>query len=583
MPNFQVYSIIGPKPYWRIWISALVFLWFPLPLIGFNSHHDGYVFTAARLTRDAMLQGGDWPFNQFGSFWVFPQALLGFFIPDKYLFVGTRYLTLAIYFFTGYLLWKLAKGIKDKEFANLSLFLFFASQPFVGVHASGFNSWPSAVAMPIVLLIGILVIGTGSRKVSLRRTRIDMFAAGALVVALILTRVQVGLLTLVACIFFIAIIKKLEGLLFYLSGIFSFTFFYFLYLASNGWALDSLKDEFVFGSVYVRAGASIFQLPIPIYTLIGTALLLLLFIFHNRFQICLKYVLQSHPRRILLSITVLAGLLTVYLVLDSRNLGLVAIISVSARRFWMSLLFACLLFFLFKQVRLNLRAKRMGTLQEFSLQRDNFLLLLSIAAQSQVWPLFDQMHSWWGSVPGILFVSKVLISTTREFPVQYVKGRTFPMAIATIFTVLIVQWVPQVGEIGSRQIPKTIGQIPFLPSANSLDTELQTFFDRNLTNGERILNLCQNADVFYKQDFLVSSSRLFVYWPQMTLVPNFIDEMKNSPFDAVITCSLNELNKVNQRDDELKQSLIVNSLINNGSPAAEIEVLGKTWRIYRNS
>jgi hypothetical protein len=69
----------------------------------------------------------------------------------------------------------------------------------------------------------------------------------------------------------------------------------------------------------------------------------------------------------------------------------------------------------------------------------------------------------------------------------------------------------------------------------------------------------------------------------MTLVPNFIDEMKNSPFDAVLTCSLNELNKVNQRDDELKQSLIVNSLTNNGSPVEEIETLGKTWRIYRNS
>jgi hypothetical protein len=583
VPQFQVESIIGPKPYWRIWISALVFLWFPLPLIGFNSHHDGYVFTAARLTRDAMRQGGDWPFNQFGSFWVFPQALLGLFIPDKYLFVGTRYLTLALYFFTGYLLWKLAKGIKDKEFANLSLFLFFASQPFVGVHASGFNSWPSAVAMPIVLLIGILILDTGSRLVSQRRTRIDLFAAGALVVALILTRVQVGLLTLFACIFFIAIVKKLEGLLFFSSGIFLFTFFYFFYLASNGWALDSLKDEFVFGSVYVRAGASIFQLPFPIYTLIGTALMLLLIFFRNHFQICLRYVLQTLPRRILLSILLLTGFFMIYLVLDSRNLGLVAIISVSARRFWMSLLFACLLFYLFRQVRLNLQAKRTGTLQDFSLQRDNFLLLLSIAAQSQVWPLFDQMHSWWGSVPGILIVSKVLTSTTKEFPLQYVKRHTFPFAIATIFTVLIVQWVPQVGEMDSRQIPRTVGQVPFLPSTNSSETELQTFFDSNLTNGEKILNLCQNADVFYKQDFLVSSSRLFVYWPQMTLVPNFIDEIKYSPFDAILTCSLNELNKANQKDDELKQSLIVNSLTNNVSPVAEIETLGKTWRIYRKS
>ena len=92
-------SIIGPKPYWRFWIGALTLMWLPLPLLGFNSHHDGYIFTATRLTRDSIIHGGKWPFNQFGSFWVFPHALLGLIVPDQFLFIATRYLTLAAYVF----------------------------------------------------------------------------------------------------------------------------------------------------------------------------------------------------------------------------------------------------------------------------------------------------------------------------------------------------------------------------------------------------------------------------------------------------------------------------------------------------
>ena len=575
-------SIIGPKPYWRFWIGALTLMWLPLPLLGFNSHHDGYIFTATRLTRDSIIHGGKWPFNQFGSFWVFPHALLGLIVPDQFLFIATRYLTLAAYVFTGFLTWKLAKKMKGASFANLSLFLFFASQPFIGTHASGFNSWPSAIAMPILLILGILIFRLEDSDLSNRKEQMELSLMGVLVATLMLTRAQVGILALITTTFFILVIKRFKGLLFFVFGIFGFGVLYFTFLWRNRWLSDSLKDEFIFGSIYARAGGSIFHLPVPFFTSFGTFVILFFLVFYRKILPIVQSIFRTSIGKLLAIILIFTSFLAIYLILKSRNLGLISVISVTTRRFWMSLLFASILLFTYRQIRLSIGALRNGTFHELDLQRNNFLALLSISAQSQVWPLFDQMHSWWGSVPGVIVVALTLVSLQTKQSSELSSKRMAPFGLLVILSILIVQWVPQVMAITDGQIPRTIGRIPLLSQANSANDDLQKFFDQNFTKGERVLNLCQNADVFYKQHFVISSSRLFVYWPQMTLVPNFIDEMKTSPADAILTCSLNELNPENQKSDEIQQSKIVSNLTNNSTAVIEANVGGKTWKISRN-
>ena len=494
-------STVGPKPYWRFWIGALTLMWLPLPLLGFNSHHDGYIFTATRLTRDSIIHGGKWPFNQFGSFWVFPHALLGLIVPDQFLFIATRYLTLALYIFTGFLIWKLAKKMKGPSFANLSLFLFFASQPFIGTHASGFNSWPSAIAMPILLILGILIFDQEGSDLSDRKEQIGLSLTGALVATLILTRAQVGILALITTIFFILVIKRFKGLLFFAFGVIGFGVLYFTFLWRNGWLSDSLKDEFIFGSIYARAGGSIFHLPVPLFTSFGTIVILLFLVFFRKLLPIMRTIFRTSIGKLVAIILIFTSFLSIYLILKSRNLGFISVTSVTTRRFWMSLFFASLLLFTYKQIRLSVSALRNGTFHELDLQRNNFLALLSISAQSQVWPLFDQMHSWWGSVPGVIVVALTLVSLQTKQPSVLSSKRIAPFGLLAILSMLIVQWIPQVMDITDGQIPRTIGRFPLLSKSNSLKDDFMKFFVQNFKKDKKGWICFKNPNVFTNQTF----------------------------------------------------------------------------------
>jgi hypothetical protein len=117
-------------------IALLLAIWIPLPFINFDEHHDGLILSTIRLTKTALIQGGEYPFNQYGPFWVLPFVLLSLLVPNVFLFLGVRFLTVFFYIISAFLLWKIARLFLNHKLANVVVILFLGSQPFVSEYGS---------------------------------------------------------------------------------------------------------------------------------------------------------------------------------------------------------------------------------------------------------------------------------------------------------------------------------------------------------------------------------------------------------------------------------------------------------------
>jgi hypothetical protein len=52
-----------------MFLSALTFT--PLTFLNFDTHHDGLIVQTVINLKEALSVHGEWPFNQYGSFWIF--------------------------------------------------------------------------------------------------------------------------------------------------------------------------------------------------------------------------------------------------------------------------------------------------------------------------------------------------------------------------------------------------------------------------------------------------------------------------------------------------------------------------------
>jgi hypothetical protein len=96
---------------WKIVLLVQIIIWIPLPFLGFDSHHDGLILTTVHQLHDSIRDGGPWPFNQYGPFWVLPFTLATYPLPPEWVFPSIRIMTVGFYLLTGSLIYKSVKII----------------------------------------------------------------------------------------------------------------------------------------------------------------------------------------------------------------------------------------------------------------------------------------------------------------------------------------------------------------------------------------------------------------------------------------------------------------------------------------
>lgn len=491
--------------YWSM-ISMLILVNLNTVFVGFHPHHDGLMLSAIRLLKASLLSGGSYPFNQYGSFWAMPYLVISLFVPGDLLLFSMRVLTIFIYFLTGLLTFKIAKSLYGTGVAKVSLAILIISRP-IGLEPI---PWPSSIGMFLTVLITFLVVKALKLQNSFARNSL-LAIAGAVVVMSILTRAQIGGLTFLFISAYL-LATRMKDLISFFIGMTVFSILYGSWLGSLGWLSDSLWDQFVFGWIVASSGDTDRTFP-------RTSLMILIFL------ALLSITLQRVPittvyRRAYLSFSIIAWITAFFYTAVSPHS-----FQTYLGKFWVAVfLFAIFLF------AVNFKAL-------FQNQERVPLLvgLLGLSNASQIFPLFDPMHAWWGLTPLVIPLSKWIVQSL--FPILIANLRTYSFISLSILMIL-----PYVLELSTQRVhPMNRNDLSLIYSSSTLSKAYERnreFFIKEIPRGARVLNFCSDSDVFFNSDLAVNASRYFVYWSTMSDAARIQEEILNSQPDFVLFCNL---------------------------------------------
>ena len=502
--TFSLKSILKRTTLYWSTITLLSIVNFGTTFIGFHPHHDGLVFTTIRLLKASLLHGGEYPFNQYGSFWAMPYLGISLNVNDGLLLFSMRVLTIFIYFLTGLLTFKIAKNLYGNRVAKVSLAILILSRP-IGLEPI---PWPSSIGMFLTVLITFLVVK--ALRLQNPFTRNSLLAiAGAVVVMSTLTRVQIGGLTLLfICAYLLS--TQMKDLIPFFAGMTGFSILYGSWLASLGWLSDSLWDQFVFGWIVTSSEDTDRTFP-----RISLMILIFLAILSTTLQ---RVPITGAYKRAYLSFSIIAWIAAVFYTAVSPHSS-----QTYLGKFWVAtILFAIVLFV----VNLKVLIKNQ--------ERIPLLVgLLGLSNASQIFPLFDPMHAWWGITPLVIPLSKWLVQIL--FRILNAKLRIYSFISLSVLMIL-----PFVLGISTKRVyPMSVNDLSLIYSGSTQSKAYETnreFFVREIPRGARVLNFCVDSDLFFNSDLAVNASRYFVYWPTMNDSARIQEEILNSQPDIVLFC-----------------------------------------------
>jgi len=478
-----------------------------------------------------MINHGNWPFNQYGSFWIFLFTLGTWPLSSTSILLGIRVITILSYWIAGFLLYKIAREFMSESAARWTGIYFFLSQPFFGGWNSSFLPWPSALAMPMLLgatLIIIQKLNPTSKNNSFSKfDSLQLFLAGVLFAMLYGTRLQIGILGTLVALIFLQLTLGIKGSSSFLIGNILFTLAWSLYLQNSGWLKDSLVDSVQLASTFLSGNEMVY--PKPIATGVLTVLISLVVIF-----------LIKLPNESLRKVAILVFALSIPVAIvgidklrrvQNGHNDFINYLALLHRKFMAGFFFATLLLvsiFIVIQLYTHLRARKISMSSRWL-----FLTSMSMVAAFQAWPFFDQMHIWWGSVPGVVLIIQVVSKLGDKFNSQ----KSF--ASLTAIIVLLTMSLPLAAQFAQgRKELRSFKQnhIYGISIYEKQNIELTQYFRASMPEGSKILNLCPNADPFFVDLKYVQVTRFPVYWMSFSHFSNvqrlFID---NSP-EFIVTC-----------------------------------------------
>ena len=243
---------------------------------------------------------------------------------------------------------------------------------------------------------------------------------------------------------------------------------------------------------------------------------------------------------------------------------------------------AVLIYSIFSQLALTLLERENLGRVGVKLAVRNVLLLLSLASQIQIFPLFDQMHFWWGSIPGVVLV--VLFSFEKFGPL--INGESRQQATLAVFLVVAVlsNALPMINQLSEArvQFPTEISRRLYVPESQAVaERKLQNFFQKEIPSGSRILNLCENANVFFADRTYSSASRVFVFWVNMPNDSLIMREINDSKPNVVLTCTMNRVSELQGKSERIQQKVLDSVLSTEKSSVSYRVDPSQTWTIWK--
>ncbi len=533
---------------------------------GLDSHHDGLVITTINSTKEALLRGGEPPFNQYGPFWSVSYSVLTLPFNSESTLIVSRFITLTIYFLTAYCLYKTAQRLNTPGLWPLVIALLLLTQPWTTGFGTTFLAWPSALSSFLLSLITYQIVCSLEKPLSGRESVI----IGLVTCCLIFTRLQIGVAAFLLTVVFFTITRRGKDFyLFLISFLISLSISVSFLLAKN-WFDEFLFDSVLFPLTYVQDEYSVN--PVPIFTLsIALFAFIFLIIYERRTVITESRQVKSIPAYFYIALAVLTLLivLAVLVLPEFQDFSIRAV-----RRFWIGGFLGCALFAIKKNI---LRANQ-GDLRRAS-RMQIWLLLYGAVGMVQLFPLFDQVHFWWGLAPLVIPIAVLILEETRNWGLD---RRKFIFAclisIGVITTIIPSAQRAMVHE--EIYVQGLVNLVRVSPESNLDQRNLQAYFSRSIDKGSRVLNLCHNSDVFFDIHLAKSSSRYFVYWPPFTKISKINSDLQNSNPDTIVTCSQTQVPLASQATNDA-QLKIINHFGFTEVQSKQILLNGTVWKIYR--
>ena len=555
----------------------LVFI--PALFINFDSHHDGLILTTVKLTENAINQGESYPFNQYGPFWALPFVWVANLAPYNATFLMIRVLTLLFYFVSTFLLWKISREFLNKKKSNLVLILFLCSQPFNTDLGSNLIPWPSALSMVLTLITSYLILKIIDFNCNHKTRNILMYVVGLIIPLILTTRVQVGILFIFS-VFYIIIKAHIPKLIaYFLSGLLTASCIFLLFLSHLNWLQDSIFDLFTYGSTYLSGDKSTY--PLPVFTIIGTITFIAFMLFGPKFLLHI-FELNFSNKIIIITLSITLIIIAFFLMMSYREISILNTGIYSIRRFWITLSLACLTLATIA-ILFNTKFQLLNNTVSSAPLKYKALTFFAISMQSQIFPLFDQMHFWWGSP--LVFIL-VLVVVLERFGTIYSKiSRSFPVKTVTLSILIMSVVIPFSAMVNKEKVsfpPELVKYLYVDKPYFEYQNDLQSFFNKNIKSGSRVLNLCEDTDIFFQDKKFIPASRFFVYWAKpMSSLTAIENSFINSKPDVIVTCQLLHRPTIRNLEENLQKSLVDKIYTSDREP---IHFKGdKEWTIYLNN
>jgi hypothetical protein len=163
---------------------------------------------------------------------------------------------------------------------------------------------------------------------------------------------------------------------------------------------------------------------------------------------------------------------------------------------------------------------------------ESLLIGIGFAAASQIYPLFDVMHAWWGMVPIVILLANQLDTVIARYGLYWVMSP----AVAALSVLLIASHLSGISKTSAEVDSRDLRFIRLDNVSAGNYKEESEFFEENIKKGSSVLNLCQDGRIFFRPNFVQSESRYFVYWPIMQTIDSMRDSLLRSKPDYVVNC-----------------------------------------------
>lgn len=502
----------------------------PVIFLNFDSHHDGLIVQTVINMKESIQNNGSWPYNQYGSFWIFIFTFGTWFLPTDLILLGIRIITLICYWVSGWMIYRLTLLFSTKRLAIWTAVYLFISHPFYGGWNSSFLPWPSAIAMPLILgacwLIVNYEVKSNKEIFKVKASKKPIILIGILTSMILGTRLQIGILLVLFIFLFLWFNSKRSEAWILISSVMISILAWSAFLIKNDWLNDSLDDSLRLASTFLSGDR--IHYPFPGMTV------LLSFVIAVGVILLLEYKLENLKKIGILGILlgtplIIYGIHKLYLVQNQNN-DLANYIALLQRKLMAGMLFGSLLAYAFLSVRALFKSK----IQVIIKGKEMILLYgFSAIAAFQSWPFFDQMHIWWASVPGIILIlivlDKVRIKVNLKF--NHISVLSI-IAMLFLFVPLTAQLLDDRKELKSSGLSSVYG----LSIYEDQNMSLKEFFTSNIPNGSSVLNLCPNPDVYFVDSQYRQANRFPVYWSTFSRINSIRSQFEYLNPKFIVTC-----------------------------------------------